>query len=173
MLVKAPAGGIKPFHTAPNLKSLAAKVSAWPYFWANLQKLQTNSSWTDVCLRAHTHSAGGAASVGQHGRRQLLVAGEGVRSAGRDMLLVLSGQLLQIKLHVHVLGRVAARKLHVVGQQLAFQLVLSEHRRVVQVLRHVGAQMEGQTYGRLAKLASSQRGRNGRNTGEVSSKSTG
>lgn len=70
------------------------------------------------------------------------------------MFLVLSGQVLQIKLHVHVLGRVAARKLHVVGQQFALQLVLGEHRRVVQVLRHVGVQMVGQTSSGLGKLAS-------------------
>lgn len=70
------------------------------------------------------------------------------------MLLVLSGQVLQIKLNVHVLGRVAARELYVVSQQLALQLVLGEHRRVVQVLRHVGVRMEGQSYRRLGKLAS-------------------
>lgn len=88
--------------------------------------------------KKRTHSAGGATSAGDDGRRQLLVAGEGVQSRGRDMSVVLSGQVLQIQLHVHVFGRVAARELHVVGQQLALQLVLSEHRRVVQVLRHVG-----------------------------------
>lgn len=109
----------------------------------NVMSLQIQSEF-HFETNNQTHSAGGATSAGHHGRRQLLVAGESVQSRGRDMLVVLSGQVLQIKLDIHVFGRVAARKLHVVGQQLALQLVLGEHRRVVQILRHVGGWMEGQ-----------------------------
>lgn len=80
------------------------------------------------------------------------------------MFVVLSGQILQIQLHVHVFGRVAARKLHVVSQQLTLQLVLGEHRRVVQVLRHVGVRMEGQlsSPGRVSKLTRRRNGINGK-----------
>lgn len=63
-----------------------------------------------------TYSTGGAAGVRQRGQRQLLVAGERVRSCGA---CALAGQLRKIQLHVHVLRGVAARELHVVGQQLA------------------------------------------------------
>lgn len=70
------------------------------------------------------------------------------------MILVLRGQVPQIQLHVHVFGVVAARELHVVGQQLALQLVLGELGRVVQVLRHVGVQAVGQSYSCAGKLAS-------------------
>lgn len=65
-----------------------------------------------------TYSTGGAAGVRQRGRRQLLVAGERVRSCSRGAS-ALAGQLRKIQLHVHVLRGVAARELHVVGQQLA------------------------------------------------------
>lgn len=59
------------------------------------------------------------------------------------MFFVLRGQVRQVQLHVHVLGRIAGRQLHVMGQQLALQLVLGEHRRVVQVLRHVDGASTG------------------------------
>lgn len=60
---------------------------------------------------------------------------------------ILGGQLLQVQLHEHVFGRVAARQLHVMGQQLDLQLVFGQHGRVVQVLRHVVVWMEGQQPG--------------------------
>lgn len=83
-----------------------------------------------------THPPGGGSAAAPGTERcglPLLVAGKvGLREGGR----VASGEVLQVELHVHVLALLAAREAHIVSDQLALQLLLGQHRRIRQELRH-------------------------------------
>lgn len=81
-----------------------------------------------------TAPARGGHGTEDRGRLAFLVAGE-VRGplavgAGGERRPVARREVLQVELHVNVLSLLSGRERHIVGDQLALQLVFGEHRGV-------------------------------------------